>query len=183
MGARLELQIEVPEALRHTPLPAIDAANAGRERHQTRPRAQARAAAPSGSSRAGPTARVAVTVADDGQGFSNLGGGSGIGLKNVRERLRLAYGPGFGVFPSSPTSRPGVAAAASRCPHPRMSNMPECVVAEDESLLRDAWCACWRKPGRNWRSSRNARTAEGAVEAIAQLQPDVAFLDIRMPGP
>ena len=35
---------------------------------------------------------VAVTVADDGAGLgANSGGGTGIGLKNVRERLRLAY--------------------------------------------------------------------------------------------
>jgi sensor histidine kinase YesM len=48
-------------------------------------------------------------VADDGQGFSDLGGGSGIGLKNVRERLRLAYGPGsaFSIVANFPT---GVAA-------------------------------------------------------------------------
>ena len=38
------------------------------------------------------TAWLAVTVADDGQGFSAESGGTGIGLKNVRERLRLAYG-------------------------------------------------------------------------------------------
>jgi hypothetical protein len=36
--------------------------------------------------------KVAVTVADDGRGFSEVGGGTGIGLKNVRERLKLAYG-------------------------------------------------------------------------------------------
>jgi sensor histidine kinase YesM len=37
--------------------------------------------------------RVAVTVADDGQGLgASTSGGTGIGLKNVRERLRLAYG-------------------------------------------------------------------------------------------
>ena len=36
--------------------------------------------------------RASVTVADDGRGFSEDGGGTGIGLKNVRERLRLAYG-------------------------------------------------------------------------------------------
>jgi LytS/YehU family sensor histidine kinase len=35
---------------------------------------------------------IAVTVADDGQGFSDVGSGTGIGLKNVRERLRLVYG-------------------------------------------------------------------------------------------
>jgi LytS/YehU family sensor histidine kinase len=37
---------------------------------------------------------VAVTVADDGQGLgSSTSSGTGIGLRNVRERLRLAYGP------------------------------------------------------------------------------------------
>jgi len=35
---------------------------------------------------------VAVTVADDGEGFTGKGTGTGIGLKNVRERLRLVYG-------------------------------------------------------------------------------------------
>ena len=36
--------------------------------------------------------RLAITVADDGRGFSENGGGTGIGLRNIRERLRLAYG-------------------------------------------------------------------------------------------
>ena len=31
-------------------------------------------------------------MADDGDGFSTANSGSGIGLKNVRERLRLVYG-------------------------------------------------------------------------------------------
>jgi sensor histidine kinase YesM len=35
---------------------------------------------------------MAVTVADDGRGFSQDGGGTGIGLHNVRERLKLTYG-------------------------------------------------------------------------------------------
>ena len=34
---------------------------------------------------------VAVTVADNGEGFNTKTGGTGIGLKNVRERLRLRY--------------------------------------------------------------------------------------------
>ena len=33
-----------------------------------------------------------VTVADDGQGFGSATGGTGIGLKNLRERLQLTYG-------------------------------------------------------------------------------------------
>ena len=33
-----------------------------------------------------------TTVADDGLGFNEGSSGTGIGLKNVRERLQLAYG-------------------------------------------------------------------------------------------
>jgi sensor histidine kinase YesM len=52
---------------------------------------------------------LAVTVADDGRGFSDEGGGTGIGLRNVRERLRLAYGDGasFSIVSNFPK---GVAA-------------------------------------------------------------------------
>ena len=35
---------------------------------------------------------ITVTVADDGNGFGSGTSGTGIGLKNVRERLKLAYG-------------------------------------------------------------------------------------------
>jgi DNA-binding LytR/AlgR family response regulator len=57
-----------------------------------------------------------------------------------------------------------------------------CVVAEDESLLREALVAALRQA---WPElSIEAECADGgsALEAIAELQPDVAFLDIRMPG-
>ena len=112
MGARLHLQIEVPEALRRMPVPRDDAADAGRERDQAWPRAQARR-----RHRVDPGARtdsgVAVTVADDGRGFSAEGGGTGIGLRNVRERLRLAYGARlrFSIVANFPT---GVAATITR---------------------------------------------------------------------
>jgi LytS/YehU family sensor histidine kinase len=56
-----------------------------------------------------------VTVADDGLGFGSGTSGTGVGLKNLRERLRLACGPHAGVaivanFPS------GVAATISLPP-------------------------------------------------------------------
>jgi LytS/YehU family sensor histidine kinase len=35
---------------------------------------------------------LTVTVADDGLGLNNLNKGTGIGLPNIRERLKLAHG-------------------------------------------------------------------------------------------
>src|SRR5690606_12918923 len=37
--------------------------------------------------------QLTVTVADDGQGMAASSTGTGIGLKNLRERLRLSCGP------------------------------------------------------------------------------------------
>ena len=57
-----------------------------------------------------------------------------------------------------------------------------CLVAEDEALLRQALvvelAAAW--PG--LRIVAECEDGAGAVEALAEHQPDVAFLDIRMPG-
>jgi signal transduction histidine kinase len=91
MGERLALQVQVPEALRTVPMPAMMlqtlAENAIKHGLEPLPEGgnvwiSARVAGD----------RAAITVADDGRGFSEDGGGTGIGLKNVRERLRLAYG-------------------------------------------------------------------------------------------
>jgi DNA-binding LytR/AlgR family response regulator len=60
--------------------------------------------------------------------------------------------------------------------------MTRCVVAEDESLLREALL---RALAEAWPElSIVAECADGgsALEAIAEQQPEVAFLDIRMPG-
>lgn len=61
--------------------------------------------------------KVSVTVADDGRGFSEEGGGTGVGLQNVRERLRLAYGDAasFSIVSNFPR---GVAATVT-LPSPR----------------------------------------------------------------
>jgi signal transduction histidine kinase len=91
MGERLAVQIEVPDALKATMLPPmmVQTLVENAIKHGLEP-------VPGGGTiwiRANESeGRVAVTVADDGRGFSENGGGTGIGLKNVRERLRLAYG-------------------------------------------------------------------------------------------
>lgn len=91
MGARLALQVEVPDALRAMAVPPMMlqtlAENAIKHGLEPKP----------GGGTVWIMARrdddhVAITVADDGQGFGPAGTGTGIGLKNVRERLRLLYG-------------------------------------------------------------------------------------------
>ena len=53
---------------------------------------------------------ITVTVADDGLGFGGDTSGTGIGLKNIRERLKLAYGSAanFAIIANFPE---GVAAS------------------------------------------------------------------------
>jgi len=95
MGPRLSVEVDVPENLRATPLPPMmlqtlveNAIKHGLEPRTAGGTVWVRARRTDGA--------VAVTVADDGDGF-NAGpnartSGTGIGLKNVRERLRLVYG-------------------------------------------------------------------------------------------
>jgi hypothetical protein len=91
MGPRLSLQIEVPETLKPLPFPTmmLQTLVENAIKHGLEPKP--------GGGTIWILARVsdkgvAVTVADDGQGFTEQGSGTGIGLKNVRERLALAYG-------------------------------------------------------------------------------------------
>nr|WP_279237425.1 histidine kinase [Dyella sedimenti] len=91
MGPRLSLQIEVPDALRAVPLPPmmLQTLVENAIKHGLEPKP--------GGGTVWITARrddgaIAITVADDGCGFSEATSGTGIGLKNVRERLRLIYG-------------------------------------------------------------------------------------------
>jgi len=59
---------------------------------------------------------------------------------------------------------------------------PTCVVAEDESLLREALVAALRQAWPELAIVAECADGGSALEAIAEAQPDVAFLDIRMPG-
>jgi signal transduction histidine kinase len=92
MGARLNVQVDVPEHLRGIALPPMmlqtlveNAIKHGLERRTGGGTVWLLARATDGN--------IAVTVADDGEGFNSHNSGTGIGLANVRERLRLVYGP------------------------------------------------------------------------------------------
>ncbi|RXQ98912.1 LytR/AlgR family response regulator transcription factor [Pseudoxanthomonas composti] len=60
--------------------------------------------------------------------------------------------------------------------------MAECVVAEDEDLLRAALVAQLRQAWPELEIAAECSDGASALEAIAERQPEVAFLDIRMPG-
>ena len=91
MGARLAVQIDVPEALCATPLPPmmLQTLVENAIKHGLEPKTGGGTVWILARVQDG---RVAVTVADDGQGFNHTTAGTGIGLKNVRERLQLLYG-------------------------------------------------------------------------------------------
>lgn len=91
MGERLHTQIEVPEALKSAPFPAmmLQTLVENSIKHGLEPKYGGGTVWIIARENAG---QLTVTVADDGQGFNAQSSGTGIGLKNVRERLRLAYG-------------------------------------------------------------------------------------------
>jgi DNA-binding LytR/AlgR family response regulator len=60
--------------------------------------------------------------------------------------------------------------------------MIKCVVAEDETLLREALIALLAQAWPELEIVAACDDGGSALEAIAQHQPQVAFLDIRMPG-
>jgi DNA-binding LytR/AlgR family response regulator len=60
--------------------------------------------------------------------------------------------------------------------------MPSCVIAEDEILLRDALVQLLAEVWPELQVLAACDDGGSALEAIAQHQPDLAFLDIRMPG-
>jgi LytS/YehU family sensor histidine kinase len=108
MGPRLGLQIDVPAHLLDVPFPPmmLQTLIENAIKHGLEPRTGGGTVWILATETHG---RVSVTVADDGLGFTDQGGGTGIGLRNVRERLRLAYGDAasFAIVANFPT---GVAA-------------------------------------------------------------------------
>ena len=91
MGSRLAVQVHVPEELKSVPLPSmmLQTLVENAIKHGLEPK-------PGGGTiwilARRMDDQVTVTVADDGLGFDGNSSGTGIGLKNLRERLRLTYG-------------------------------------------------------------------------------------------
>ena len=63
-----------------------------------------------------------------------------------------------------------------------MSDARTCLVAEDEALLRHALVAELKRAWPALQVVAECEDGASAVEALAERQPDIAFLDIRMPG-
>ncbi|WP_426287449.1 sensor histidine kinase [Luteibacter sp. E-22] len=91
MGERLAVHTDVPADALKVPMPSmmLQTLVENAIKHGLEPK-------PGGGGiwiRAGVDASgLSLTVADDGMGFRSDGAGTGIGLKNLRERLRLMYG-------------------------------------------------------------------------------------------
>lgn len=112
MGPRLSLQVDVPDELQRLVFPPmmLQTLVENAIKHGLEPKPGGGTVWILARAVGGEQAQaVAVTVADDGRGFSSEGAGTGIGLSNVRERLRLAYGNGasFAIVANFPS---GVAA-------------------------------------------------------------------------
>ncbi|PPT59551.1 sensor histidine kinase [Xanthomonas arboricola] len=111
MGTRLVLQVEVPYELRALQLPSmmLQTLVENAIKHGLEPK-------PGGGTIWILARRVddhaTLTVADDGQGFGTHTQGTGIGLKNLRERLQLIYAgkASFAIVSNFPS---GVAATIS----------------------------------------------------------------------
>ena len=115
MGERLQVSIELPDDLQSAPFPTMMLQTLAENaiNHGLEPK--------TGGGRIWITARrdlasngesFTVTVADDGIGFGGNTSGTGIGLKNIRERLTLTYGAAanFAMVANFPE---GVAASIS----------------------------------------------------------------------
>ncbi len=114
MGPRLELVVDVPDALRPVPLPPLMLVTLAENaiKHGIAP-------LPAGGTIMVRARRVGsslvLMVEDDGIGLSG-GGGDGIGLANIATRLRLLYGPAASVTLAGRRPRGAVATLTVPCP-------------------------------------------------------------------
>ncbi len=114
MGPRLDVAVDVPDALRRLPLPPLMLVTLAENaiKHGIAP-LQAGGTVVLRAWRSGPA--VVLSVEDDGAGLSG-GGGNGIGLANIATRLHLLYGPAASVTLAG--RRPRGAVATLTVPSP-----------------------------------------------------------------
>ncbi len=114
MGERLQVNIEVPQALMEIPFPSmmLQTLVENSINHGLEPKSGGGTIWISARADQTSTNLVTITVADDGNGFGTGTSGTGIGLKNVRERLKLAY-DGAATFSIVTNFPNGVAASIS----------------------------------------------------------------------
>jgi two-component sensor histidine kinase len=91
MGERLTVHTEVADELASLPMPSmmLQTLVENAIKHGLEPKPGGGGVWIRGRVEGG---ALSLTVADDGMGFRSEGSGTGIGLKNLRERLRLTYG-------------------------------------------------------------------------------------------
>jgi CheY-like chemotaxis protein len=181
---RLQWQVDVPADLLEAACPPLmlislaeNAVKHGVERKIGPARITVAARAPKG--------RLALAVRDDGPGFQPTGSGTGIGLANIRERLAQLY-PGQAdlVLKARPTAASRRRSHCRSSPHPRHPGpLPTALIADDEDLpraeLRRMLATAWPE----LQVVAECEHGPAAIEALAAHAPDIAFLDIRMPGP
>ena len=117
MGQRLGVQLDVPESLKNRAFPAmmLQTLVENAIKHGLEPK--------SGGGTIWIIAKqtessLVVSIADDGCGFNSDSSGTGVGLKNVRERLNLMYGAAAYLsivanFPSGVTASISIPASAT----------------------------------------------------------------------
>lgn len=137
-GRAPELKIEVPEELKSLQLPSmmLQTLVENAIKHGLEPKP--------GGGTVWVLARrfddqATVTVADDGQGFGGATSGTGIGLKNLRERLQLTYGEraSFSIvsnFPSGVAATLNLPLPAAAWAAPAAPLVPSAPVAAAEHL-------------------------------------------------
>jgi signal transduction histidine kinase len=108
MGSRLDYQVSIPDALRSQALPPmiLQTLVENAIKHGLEPKATGGTVWINARESGG---KLLVTVADDGVGLGAPSGGTGIGIGNSKERLKLLYGDraGLSLEPNFPS---GVAA-------------------------------------------------------------------------
>jgi DNA-binding LytR/AlgR family response regulator len=132
--------------------------------------------------RAAEDGRLVLTVSDNGGGIP-AGGPSreGIGLANTRARLAELYGTAAAFRTGQPPGRRPVCADGDPLQHLRAVTKLRILIADDEPLARARLLALLPKDVAIEIVGEYASGTE-AVEAIRRDKPDIAFLDMQMPG-